>query len=129
MAERSELSVGQEVRVFDRNRGSAAGTSFIGHVEKIGRKLVTINYPGGRERVFRIEDQHTNDGYGNQWFKTLGQVELENRKLRALETLRQHGLGPLGWGETKTTLGVLEAAAHAAQLWAQYEAHRAHEGL
>jgi tartrate dehydratase alpha subunit/fumarate hydratase class I-like protein len=54
----------------------------------------------------------------------MDQVALSDREREALETLRQHGLGPLGWGGPKASLGVLEAAAHAAGLWSQYEARR-----
>lgn len=130
MAERNELSEGQEVRVFGTRR--TPSESVPGWVRKVGRTLVRIERAGlhGFETYYMDSQQRTGASYGaGVWFRTLDQVALHDRQLKALETLRQHGLGPLGWGEAKASLGVLEAAAHAANMWAQYEAHKAHTGL
>jgi hypothetical protein len=113
VSERKDLSVGQEVRVFDGNRRHAPEGGYVGTITRVGRTLLEIDWPGyGYDRLFSIKDQHAKSGYAR--FKTLNQVAEQQRELRALETLRQHGLGPLGWGHPKATLDVLEAAAEAA---------------
>jgi hypothetical protein len=112
VAERSELSEGQEVRLFGLDRRGARP----GWISKVGRTIVEIDHAGGYKpvRCYMDSQKQTGETYGyGVWFRTLDQVELENRELRALETLRQHGLGPLGWNHPRATLDVLEAAAEA----------------
>jgi hypothetical protein len=69
----SDLAVGQEVRIFEG--GSRAKGGAPGEVKKIGRKLVTIAGPYGRDVVFRLDTQASNDEYvGRTWFRTTDQV-------------------------------------------------------
>jgi hypothetical protein len=113
VAERSELAEGQEVRVFDGFR-STPGDGHVGTIVSVGRKLVGIRWRNSGNPVsFRIDSQRFNgESYGaGTWFKTMDQVALSNREQEALETLRQYGLGPLGWGGPKASLQTLEAAA------------------
>jgi hypothetical protein len=114
MVERSELTERQEVRVYGTLRRASDGVP--GWVHRIGRTLVQIEYAGhhGPEKFYMDSQQRAGETYGvGVWFRTLDQVALHDRELRALETLRQHGLGPLGWGGPKASLNVLEAAAEA----------------
>jgi hypothetical protein len=114
VAERSELSEGQEVRVFGTRR--TPSESVPGWVRKVGRTLVRIERAGrhGFENYYMDSQQRTGASYGaGIWFRTLDQVASHDRELRALEALRQHGLGPLGWGYPKASLDVLEAVAEA----------------
>jgi hypothetical protein len=112
MTERKELAEGQEVRVYGTKR--VPSESVPGWVRRVGRTLVEIEYAGhhGSEKFYIDSQLRTGKTYGvGYWFKTMDQVALGDRKQKALETLRQHGLGPLGWGAPEASLGVLEAAA------------------
>lgn len=84
--------VGQEVLVFQQHL--ASGTP--GRIESIRRSLLDIRYdgPGGRSETFRVSDQRWNnrDFPGQKHFRTLDQVEEENRYGRAVDVLSRHGL-------------------------------------
>jgi len=88
------LTVGQEVRVFDVNgrRMGYPDEGKVGHVVKVGRKLVTISTGEGRwsEQQFRIDEQRANDNYGHQWFRTLEEHALDERRRHAIEKLNAH---------------------------------------
>jgi hypothetical protein len=87
----TDVKKGQEVRIFDvnsRHRGDR-GDGWPGKVEKVGSKLAHINYHG-RTETFRLDNQRRNDPYGYQWFRTLGQIEEDNRRRAALDILRSH---------------------------------------
>lgn len=114
MAERNELAEGQEVRVYGTKR--VPSESVPGWVRRVGRTLVEVEYAGHHcpEKFYINSQLRTGKTYGvGYWFKTMDQVALQDREGRALETLRQYGLGPLGWGGPKASLDVLEAAAEA----------------
>jgi hypothetical protein len=106
-----KFEVGQKVKVFDvngRRRGQPKG-GWEGEIVKVGRKLVTITYPGHyRPKAFRIDDQMANDEYRHQSFSTLEQAEQTERRQRAMDTLNGIGLDRSYDGE-KLTLEQLEA--------------------
>lgn len=97
MTKDDATKVGDTVKVFDVNgkrRGQPEG-GWDGKVLKVGRKLVTIEYPGGRwgGRQFRLEDGRANDTYGSHTlFLTLPEVALRQRRQDAIASLRRHGV-------------------------------------
>lgn len=110
----TELKVGQEVRVFDRNgrRMGQPDGGWPGKVTKIGRSLVTIEYLGISD-TFRMDTHVINDHYGHRYFKTLGEVAEDDRRRRALATLKEHQI-ELGFGHS-LTLEQIEALAKVAR--------------
>lgn len=87
------LQVGDEVRVFDVNgsrRGQPEG-GYVGHIVKVGRTLAHIEYKGWTE-TFRLDNGRRNDNYGHQWFKTLEQAALDERRSVAEAVLRNVGV-------------------------------------
>jgi hypothetical protein len=92
----SDLCVNQPVRVFDTN-GSRMGQpegGWPGRVVKIGRTLVTIDYPAGNRGPyqFRLDTRQVNDNYGHQWFRTEEEAEAEQRLASAVDILRGAGI-------------------------------------
>lgn len=93
--ERGDLTVGQPVKVFDRN-GTRAGQplgGWDGTVVKVKREYVEIDYPRGqRIRDFLIRTQHDKTGFRN--FRTLEQDEESNRWSAARAVLLKYGMVP-----------------------------------
>lgn len=90
----AKYEVGQEVRVFDvngRHHGQPEG-GWKGEIVRVGRKLVSVDFPGYGSKAFRIDDQRANDNYRHQWFRTLEEVALIERKDKAREVLKSVGL-------------------------------------
>lgn len=85
----SDLHLGQEVRVFERNRRPKQEDSVPGEVVRVGRKLVDIKY-GWATVTFRIDTQTINDSYGGVWFKTPEQAIADRRRHEAEQILRMH---------------------------------------
>lgn len=121
MADRSELAVGQEVRVFVGRR-YAPKDGFVGKVAGISDRLVEIDYPQSAMHgaVFEIKSQAGTARSFYPMFKTLPQIELEAeqaeleaRRTRALEILERHQLEE--FGHPGPPLAVLEAAAAAVE--------------
>ena len=92
----SDIKVGDEVRVFDRYNLRSRAEDYPGRIVKVGRTLVTVSYgpEGGcsREDQFRMDTGRINDGYGNLSFRTLAQLEREQRAQVAIEVLKEAGL-------------------------------------
>lgn len=110
----AELKVGQEVRVFDQNgrRVGQPDGGWSGKVTEIGRSLVTVEYRGNSD-AFRMDTHVINDRYGHKFFKTLEEVAEDERRGRALATLKDHRI-ELGFGHS-LTLEQIEALAELAR--------------
>lgn len=115
MAEKTDLFAGQQVRVYGASSRRPGGF-VVGRITRVGRTRVDIEYTGAYKAVsFYIDTQRQigeSYGYG-VYFKTLDQAALQDREARALETLRQHGLGPILYQAPKATLEILERVAEA----------------
>ena len=106
--EQVTLAVGQRVWIYDVNdrygNGPVEGT-----VSKIGRKLVTVQSGKYRtESVFRLDDQHANDGFRHRWFRTDEQREAHDRRQVAEDALKKAGVQV--W-QAKLTTEQVEAIA------------------
>lgn len=105
------VEVGQEVWLYDVNdqrygrREPCRGT-----VVKVGRKLATIRYGAGYDKVFRLDTTRSNDNYGHQWFKTDEQATEDDRRSAATEVLRAARLRP----ESGCSLSLVQLEAIAA---------------
>jgi hypothetical protein len=87
------LEAGQEVVLHDGRSGSFTR----GTITKIGRVLVTIQGPYGREEKYRMDDQHVPDGNGSgRWFTTLEQEAAAAQRTADIATLADHGF-KLDW--------------------------------
>lgn len=88
MPEQTKFQVGQEVVLHDGRSGSLPR----GTITKIGRVLVTIQGPYGREDKYRMDDQHVPDSNGSgRWFTTLEQEAVLAKRLEDRATLTEHG--------------------------------------
>lgn len=113
MADTPKLKVGDPVRVFDVNgrRMGMPSDGWPGTVVKVGRALVTIEHPGSRGQVFRLDGQRSNDGYAHQSFKTLEQAADDVRRGAALESLTAAGIGFARVRDRDYTTDQIEALA------------------
>lgn len=90
MAEREALQVGQEVIIHNQNERRLGGAT-VGTITKIGRTLVTIKGPYGREEKYEIEHQSIRDNYGHAWFRTQEQEAVTVQREADIATLAEHG--------------------------------------
>jgi hypothetical protein len=87
-----DLKVGDRVQVFESwGRGVPEG-GYDGTVTKVGRKLITVDHPGGRGQVFRLETGTSNDEYGHAHIRTVEQAAEDLRERKALNELAEFGL-------------------------------------
>lgn len=81
---------GDPVVVFDingRRMGQPDG-GWPSTVTKVGRKIVTVQSDSGLQTwEFRIGTRLANDDFHHQWFKTLDQIELDQRRHAAVTAL------------------------------------------
>ena len=114
-----DVTLGEQVRVFDVNdkRRDLSGEGRPGEVTRVGRTLFDVRYDGpwhGKAGIqtFRKEGGHSNDAYGHQYVKTLGQAALDAREEIAVKVLLQHGLSFSSTGRRQlVTTEQLEAIA------------------
>lgn len=113
-----DIQEGDEVRVYDVNgsrRGQPEG-GWVGTVEKVGRTLAHIDYPGGHgAEQFRLSDGRRNDRYGHQYFRTLAQADEWDRRVSAASILRDRGVELSN--RHSFTLEQIEALAEVVQAW------------
>ena len=119
------IKAGDEVRVYDVNSAPARRGQHDpgepGKVVKVGRTLVHIEY-FHRTETFRIEDGRRNDNYGHQWFLTLEQAEVKDRRRAAEDALRSVGLQFTSSGRRDSlTLEQIEALAEVARSFSPEE--------
>lgn len=90
----ADLKVGDRVQVFGgygRRRDEVGGQD--GEVIKVGRKLITVAYPGNPHgQVFRLESGRANDDYGHQRIKTIAQAEEDLHREDLVQRLKDGGL-------------------------------------
>ena len=117
------LQVGDEVRVLDTNgrRVGQPDGGWIGRVEKVGRTLVTVTYPGCRPfegEKFSMEDGYKpNDAYRHRHIHTVDEVERQARRSAAVTVLREHGVDLSH--RFMRTIEQIEALAEVVKTWDQ----------
>lgn len=113
-------TVGDKVRVFDvngRHMGQPAG-GWPGEVTKVGRTVVYITYGARRDpQPFSIANRRSNDRYRHKSWRTVAEVEAQDRRDAAMEALRSVGLEARRGHQIDADIGALEElAAHAVRL-------------
>lgn len=107
------LEVGDRVQVFGgygRRHGAPGGMD--GEVIKVGRKLITVAYPGSPNgQVFRLESGRANDDYGHQRIQTVEQAAEDARRSELIARLRSGGIELRMGHDRKISTETLEALA------------------
>jgi hypothetical protein len=117
------LRVGDEVRVLDTNgrRVGQPDGGWIGRVEKVGRTLVTVSYPGCRpaegEKFSMSDGYHPNDPYRHRHIHTADEIERQARRAAAIGVLREHHIELKLGRDRSFTIEQLEALAEVVKTW------------
>lgn len=92
-----DLVVGTEIIVYDPNPGR--NSEWTETVAKVARVWITTE----RGRRFRLDKQSEglDFGWGGYHFKTAAQAEYAERVATAWQVLKEHGLAPAHYGESK----------------------------
>jgi hypothetical protein len=123
MTSLQNLKVGDEVRVLDTNgrRVGQPDGGWIGRVEKVGRTLVTVSYPGCRpaegEKFSMTDGCKPNDAYRHRHIHTVDEVERQARRSAAVAVLRKHGVDLSH--RFMRTIEQIEALAEVVKTWDQ----------
>lgn len=85
-----DYEVGQTVVIHDQNEKRLGGP-VTGIITKVGRTLVTIKGPYGREVKYGMDDQSIRDNLGHSWFRTLDQEAAAAQRQADLATIAERG--------------------------------------
>ena len=123
MTSLQNLKVGDEVRVLDTNgrRVGQPDGGWIGRVEKVGRTLATVSYPGCRpaegEKFSMTDGYKPNDAYRHRHIHTVEEIALSDRRSVAIGVLREHNIELKLGRANSVTLEQLEALAEVVKTW------------